>query len=1242
MNVCGRKGPHPFLLTGYSPVQEYAIRACYVACIMQTGEQGYLNPRCITPGSCPTQECSDAMGVSKQEQFTVPYKARRWVQATNWQSGVVQIKQVGPVRQLTCKSIERQYNCCVVVALALIAKRQGRYESLVNSLRDLDEATQKQDFGLSMKNAALAAKLWGLDCGIGLWSADGDWAWYSPSGQHNIVNWPQAREAILMKIPYYQEAHAVAVEGVPRYWGNSTDGMCDPITTEELKQPVETRDFGTNPEDDPMPFVNTNTAMEESEGNSALMARVDVWMACLRQLRIPDHINTVELYLRKKLNVLIRWAKGQLIDNEDIWLHKMIRDIPLILPDEFVRHSAFVLHGTLTQIRPLPFQTALQSWISKFKSKKPVDAIGEPLSDVVFHLSSGIMLPSLAYMAQNNPRNWLSRKILDTSIYWGGRNADTNRRYVQLVPRMQPVFEPDLVVPTVRTWWVFPDGTRIQRFPIIHYQHTGDRIYYWEKCQQEFQYKGVPCDGYYPVTSMVRFGVETNFQAYQPVPEVAWHFRDDVPPDVLFKRDATLKVCTLKYFNNGKVETCQIEDSDYRKISKLLDGKDRMAAGVRVLRSLLQMEKLPYEMCSAISACVINDSNFLFKARTNRKRSKGVAVDSCVRDHDKLCNHCGFHAPIGKYRWVDGICEGCQRAATEQGIKDPELLVTECGYGLTHFSAPIMIAPCIAIEKPKPQRDDAEVKIRETTERKSGKGYQIYGPFNPNVIPTVFGGNQVNEQKAVETRVTAQCKYKPRRNWYEKMFCLTTQAGVLPEFQISPLEVVTLMDLHLMGAPPSLIARVSRFHSIPSAGVSWISKFPKERRLALIRGWCDYKDGLVTKHIFKTFVKREFSACYSSVGTVIPGNPRAIQPPREWTHCATGPWFIPLLESLKGHWSVTNPIYYCGGSSPEQLDMWINSLADENGQLRSPGWLLETDFSMFDCSISEEYLDMLRIWYKRNGLGGRDFDDAILAWKKPRGCTPHGVSYKTGAMNASGRDDTALLNGLCNALVQITALTMLYKNKEDIDQITPTDMQEVMHYVRIAIMGDDSLIYISKRFPTFPMAQYERLVSYFGLEAKTKLHTNAWCATFLGGHPYPVQGGLQWGPTPGRHLYKAGCALDQESNSLPKWLDAVTRAQIITSSHVPLIHELSRATQRVLREREVVHSTVLSPKINVWMNRTRNLHMELHRAEEYLWFVYGISHQEIEEFRELVLQIRSVPVAIRCDALDKVCFQDDK
>lgn len=339
----------------------------------------------------------------------------------------------------------------------------------------------------------------------------------------------------------------------------------------------------------------------------------------------------------------------------------------------------------------------------------------------------------------------------------------------------------------------------------------------------------------------------------------------------------------------------------------------------------------------------------------------------------------------------------------------------------------------------------------------------------------------------------------------------------------------------------------------------WIASMPSSRRKPLLRaaealsrrGW----DPSYEK--FSAFVKTEllpgFDKDEHGIVELTQMLDRLIQGPRDETHVIAGPWLKPLVHELKKCWTYDGPIFY-GSCGPEPLHKWLQSFVADGE--RQYFWC---DFSMFDNTHSQDSWEFMESLYKEAGIIDPLFDKVMDAWRKPKGKIGP-FKYEAPIMNASGRDDTALANGILNGFASYLSACAALLEKSLFD-LTLDDVMGCRPFIKLSVCGDDSL-------GSLPPMTEERMakwradmatnIAMFGFEAKLNSSTKLYDAVYLGMRPYPTRKGWFWGKTIGRSTYKMGFALLKPDMDVMAHITGIADAHVLCSSHVPILGDLAK------------------------------------------------------------------------------------
>jgi hypothetical protein len=285
---------------------------------------------------------------------------------------------------------------------------------------------------------------------------------------------------------------------------------------------------------------------------------------------------------------------------------------------------------------------------------------------------------------------------------------------------------------------------------------------------------------------------------------------------------------------------------------------------------------------------------------------------------------------------------------------------------------------------------------------------------------------------------------------------------------------------------------------------------------------------------------------------------RIIQAPADPSHCIAGPPMKTMTHKLKQVWNHENHIFYAS-VSVDILQTWT----DRVGPRGKTGVCV--DYTMFDSTHSLLSWALIESLYTRAGFDDPDFLAVLEAWREPVGyATGKGwaLKYFAPAMNASGRDDTSLVNALLNGIVIFFSMAAAYHSVSVVD-LTPSHIAFAKENFDIAVVGDDSLAYV----PLIPTDQHAAFaarlsaaISEFGLDAagdKIQVSDDPHEQVFLGMRLYACAGRLLWGRTIGRALYKFGWKCSPLPPDPGAHMASEAKAICAIQSHVPILSDFA-------------------------------------------------------------------------------------
>jgi len=665
------------------------------------------------------------------------------------------------------------------------------------------------------------------------------------------------------------------------------------------------------------------------------------------------------------------------------------------------------------------------------------------------------------------------------------------------------------------------------------------------------------------------------------------------------------------------------------------------------------------------------------------KKSKGDALPATEEQPlsaaPRRCNVCRGWAPI-KYSWRHGMCPRCYVTYTRQWNDGYESLLYADGEtqyprdpGIKHMPGIVFMEPCRAVEKTKPPRSGAVFggTIEEVAKAKLGfTDGTILRPdkqSKPALVGiglatrvSVFQNNPEVEDVALRTRLFANPLMSTTKPDYEGLFAFMDRMGLIGQKQD---EMPKLVFSNTSDWPEpeerrvDFADRLRKFaddcnYIVDGDGThrGWIADFPPARRAQF---WKAIQADPLEKVRFNFFIKRELAVLPPRWGVEAPDqtNPRIICSPNDQTHCVMGPamrYCTHFLHSLWGHGSW---LTYAGGLTPPEMADWLQQEVSPDCMhfTRGSGFVaVENDFSKFDCTYSATTLDFVRRVYAHWGFDVTKgpMDLVWRGWRRPKGYTKSGRVVCGPVMNASGRDDTALMNALINGGVQAYAYASVLLGTNRPENASSEELEWVRNNVRLVVLGDDSLAIVPERDlhgRLWKASDISRVVDIFGFEARDmKVHHHPCKAVFLGCRPYPAldRGILvaSWGPTIGRRAVRLAFFRDPAGKDPYAWLKGITTAALQCYGHVPYLNDLAR------RMHELNPSRQTTP--NDWKEDAHKRFMfqsDLEEANEVwpcLEMVYGVSRWDRALFRARLNQIIALPAVVIDPKLESMVEAD--
>lgn len=461
-----------------------------------------------------------------------------------------------------------------------------------------------------------------------------------------------------------------------------------------------------------------------------------------------------------------------------------------------------------------------------------------------------------------------------------------------------------------------------------------------------------------------------------------------------------------------------------------------------------------------------------------------------------------------------------------------------------------------------------------------------------------------------------------------------------PEWGKGPKEGVwekawTFVDILL----PGLVSKMMNVEA-------WLQSMPARRKVALNaaferlkrNGW---KKGYAK---FSAFVKTELlpgiekNKRFGELEPLREMLDRLIQGPRDETHVIAGPHLKPLTEKLKEVWDVDQSIFYAA-STPEKLQKFLERLI-KNALINGT-----CDFSMFDATHSKGSFWFMEKLYERAGIKDKMFWKVFNVWQRPRGAIGP-LKYQAPTMNASGRDDTSLLNAVLNGVCTTLSIASVI-HRVDLLELTEEHVRATMSQLVLGVAGDDS-IWTLKGVDRGDIPNLKtgiaKAVREFGFVSKLQISTRINDMVFLGMRPYPVGGKWMWGKTIGRAVYKMGWTLLARKTDLLAHISGTHEMHLKCSPHVPIIADIAR---RVCELRAGCRKTPVEIDPNrpwEWTqvgNPTYDRETLEYVAETYSTDKVRVTVGDVEQVIAQIRGISAIPCVVESWLLEHMGFVDD-
>lgn len=420
----------------------------------------------------------------------------------------------------------------------------------------------------------------------------------------------------------------------------------------------------------------------------------------------------------------------------------------------------------------------------------------------------------------------------------------------------------------------------------------------------------------------------------------------------------------------------------------------------------------------------------------------------------------------------------------------------------------------------------------------------------------------------------------------------------------------------------------------------WLSTMPARRKKPLMRAWERYnRTGWSSGFAkFSSFVKTEFLPGFAKRrGELVRLQSmvdRLIQGPADETHIIAGPYLKPLVKQLKKLWTYDSPIFY-GSCGPEALHKFLQeSLVD------SEHHYFWCDFTMFDNTHSDDSWNFMEQLYYDAGITDIDFWKVMDAWRRPSGRIGP-CKYLARVMNASGRDDTALANGVLNGFATYLSACAAWLEKEVLE-LSILDLRRCSKVIKLSVCGDDSIGSLPPMTEEKANDFARRMaanIALFGFEAKLEHSPSLHKAVYLGMRPYPVNGQWFWGKTIGRAIYKLGWTMLEPGRDVMAHITGVADMHMLCSLHVPILSDMAR---KIVELRAGAKRTpVVKDENRPW---EWTLSGSLPYARDTLGHVaevYGLTVSDVELAIDNIRSIERLPCVLDCPILRWMIYCDD-
>lgn len=309
---------------------------------------------------------------------------------------------------------------------------------------------------------------------------------------------------------------------------------------------------------------------------------------------------------------------------------------------------------------------------------------------------------------------------------------------------------------------------------------------------------------------------------------------------------------------------------------------------------------------------------------------------------------------------------------------------------------------------------------------------------------------------------------------------------------------------------------------------------------------------------------------------------------------------------------------YSAGDTIVQLNEWYLEHEHE-------GICGVDDFTSYDSLCSEEHHGMALQFYENIGCP-MWFLDIRSRQISPVGQTRHGVEFWVPGTMRSGAADTSLWNTVLS-LAAHTYCSQLLGGK-----------------LSIVAMGDDCLFFSNKDWNYGSLGQ---LLENLGFLCKLTWGLEPWERVYLNMLPYPVEGGVCFGPLLGRMLSRLGWSIERRNDPF-EYLGQIGEAFLAPCNHIPVLRSFfsNMAAMRfsaIKKKNNLIYGQYKHTPFLTWKGNRLVRCGALPMIEECVMFLccrYSCTPTDIYKFEDFIKQETKAPSVLSHSMCDVVCLVD--